>query len=122
MIFITKKLIYSLAEPHREPGMLVCYATPQGFSAITSRAILLINDNRMIVLFLNLFSTKVVQKIEFEIADIQNQKYHSKTPLTALWSFKIMDRIWKFRISKKIVTLGSMQSEFLTFIQQNIFK
>ncbi|WP_410771676.1 hypothetical protein [Fontibacillus sp. BL9] len=120
MIFINKKLIDRLTESHREPDMLVCYATLQGFSAITSRAILLINDSRIIVLFLNLFSSKVVHKVEIEVADIQNQKYHSRTPLTALWSLNIKGQHWKFRITKKIVTLGSMQSEFLNFLQQKI--
>ncbi|MFG3613775.1 hypothetical protein [Rummeliibacillus stabekisii] len=120
MLFITKKSLESLAESHREPDMLLCYATPQGFSAITNRAILLINDNHMIVLFLNLFSTKIVHKLIFELAEIQDQKYATKDPLTVLWSFNLKRQAWKFRIPTKILTLGSMQREFLMFVKQNI--
>ncbi|MDQ0049537.1 hypothetical protein J2T18_003842 [Paenibacillus polymyxa] len=46
-------------------------------SASTSRAMLLLNNDRIIILFLNLFSSKVVEKVEFEVADLQEQKYHS---------------------------------------------
>lgn len=121
MLFITKKSTNRLTEAHIEPGMFASYATPQGFSAVTSRAILLINDNKLIVLFLNLFSTKVVQKIEFRLADLQEQTYNSSIdPLSAVWSFNHQGQRWKFRILKKILTLGSMQDEFLRFLRQNI--
>lgn len=122
MLFITKKSLESLAESHREPDMLLCYATPQGFSAITNRAILLINDNQMIVLFLNLFSTKIVHKLVFEVTEIRDQKYSTKDPLTDLWSFKLKGQAWKFRIPIKILTLGSMQREFLSFVAQKILR
>ncbi len=120
MLFITKKLIDKLAEPHRESDMLICYSTPQSFSAYTSRAILLLNNDRIIILFLNLFSTKVVQKVEYEVADLQEQKYHSGHLSSAIWSFKIKGKHSRFRIIKKILTLGSMQRDFLNFLQQNI--
>lgn len=120
MLFIHKKLIDSLAKTYREPDMLVCYCTPQGFSAITNRAVLLINEHKIIVLFLNLFSTKVVQKMEYKVTDIQDQKYQSGDPFSSLWSFNSMGQRWKFRIPKLIITLGSMQSEFLHFLRQKI--
>ncbi|MEK5259816.1 MULTISPECIES: hypothetical protein [Paenibacillus] len=119
MLFITKKTINKLAEPYRESDMLVCYSTPQSFSAYTSRAILLLNNDRIIILFLNLFSTKVVQKVEYEVADLQEQKYHSGHLSSAIWSFKIKGQHCRFRIIKKILTLGSMQRDFLNFLQQN---
>lgn len=121
MLFITKKTTAKLTEAHIDPGMCACYATPQGFSAVTSRAILLINDNKLIILFLNMFSTKVVRKVELRIADLQEQTYNSSIdPLTAVWSFNHQGQRWKFRILKKILTLGSMQGEFLSFLRQNI--
>lgn len=117
MIFITKKTIAQLTEPYRESDMVVCYSTPQSFSAYSSRAILLMNNDRVIILFLNLFSSKVVQKVEFESADLQEQKYNPGLS-SAIWSFKIKGQNWKFRIIKKILTLGSMQGDFLDFLQR----
>lgn len=122
MIFINKKTIDKLTESHRESNMHICYSTPQSFSARTSRAILLVNEDRMIILFLNLFSSKVVHKVEFEVSDLEEQKYRSGTLLSAIWSFKVNGQYWNFRIIKKIVTLGSMQSDFLHFLHQNIIK
>ncbi|UQZ36682.1 hypothetical protein C2I18_26000 [Paenibacillus sp. PK3_47] len=119
MIFITKKNIHKLIEPYRESDMLVCYSTPQSFSAYSSRAILLINNRKVIILFLNLFSTKVIQKVEFEAAELEEQNYNPGYASSAIWSFKIKGEKWKFRIIKKILTLGSMQREFLDFLQQN---
>ncbi|KAF6614886.1 MULTISPECIES: hypothetical protein [Paenibacillus] len=120
MLFITKKLIDKLAEPYRESDMLICYSTPQSFSAYTSRAILLLNNDRIIMLFLNLFSTKVVQKVEFEVADLQEQKYYSGLLSSVIWSFNINGQHWRFSIMRKILPLGSMQRDFLNFLQQNI--
>ncbi|MBP1310378.1 hypothetical protein JOD82_003475 [Paenibacillus sp. 1182] len=120
MIFINKKTINKLTESHREPNMLICYSTPQSLSAWSSRAILLLNNDEIIILFLNLFSTKVVQKVEFEVADLQEQKYHSIYLSSAIWSFNSKGQHWRFKIIKKIIPLGSMQRDFLNFLQQNI--
>jgi hypothetical protein len=98
----------------------ICYSTPQSLSAYTSRAILLLNNDRIIILFLNLFSSKVVQKVEFEVTDLQEQKYHSGFLSSAVWSFNIKGQHWRFRIIKKILPLGSMQGDFLNFLQHNI--
>ncbi|AIQ68476.1 hypothetical protein PGRAT_13265 [Paenibacillus graminis] len=120
MIFINKKTIDKLTESHKESDMLSCYSTPQSLSACTSRAIILLNNDRIILLFLNLFSSKVVQKVEFEVAELQEQKYHSGYLSSAIWSFNVRGQHWKFRIIKKILPLGSMQRDFLNFLQHNI--
>ncbi len=121
MIFITKKLLNRLTQTHREPNMLICYSTPQSWSAKTSRAILLINEDKLIILFLNFFSTKVIHKVEFQTAELQDQTYHSGTLLSATWSFHVQGRRWKFMIPRKILTLGSMQSDFLNFMKLRIY-
>lgn len=120
MLFITKKLINRLSEPHREPDMLACYATPQSFSARTSRAILLISQDRVIILYLNLFSTRVVQKVEYEVAELEDQKYKDASLSAAGWSFSIKGQRCRFRIMKVILPLGSMQRDFLDFVERNI--
>lgn len=120
MLFITKKSIDRLAASYKEPDMFTCYANSQSFSSTTSRAILLINYNKLTILFLNLFSTKVVHKVEFDVADLQKHKYKSGDPLASVWSFTTEGKSWRFRIVKKILTLGSMQGDFLKFLKQAI--
>lgn len=36
-----------LTKSHKEADMLICYSTPQSFSAYTSRAILLLNKDKI---------------------------------------------------------------------------
>lgn len=121
MIFITKKLLDRLTQSHREPNMYICYSTPQSLSAKTSRAILLINEDKLMILFLNFFSTKVVHKVEYQTAELQDQKFHSGTLLSATWSFHVHGQRCRFMITRKILTLGSMQSDFLNFVKQHIY-
>lgn len=121
MIFITKKLLNRLTQTHREPNMFICYSTPQSLSAKTSRAILLINEDKLMILFLNFFSTKVVHNVESQTAELQDQTYHSGTLFSATWSFHVQGQRWKFMIPRKILTLGSMQSDFLNFMKLRIY-
>lgn len=120
MFFITQKTINSLAAQHKEPDMLTCYADSQALSSVTSRAILLINNSKVIILFLNALSSKVVQKVEFDVADIRNQKFKSGVLFSAIWSFDVGGKHWRFSIIKKMLTLGSMQGDFLRFLRQNV--
>lgn len=120
MFFITHKTINGLAAQHKEPDMLTCYAVSQALSSVTSRAILLINNSKVIILFLNALSTKVVQKVEFDVADLQNQKFKSGLLFSAIWSFDVGGKHWRFSIIKKMLTLGSMQGDFVGFLRQNV--
>ncbi|MFD1885516.1 hypothetical protein [Paenibacillus wenxiniae] len=120
MLFIRKKALNRLAEPYREPGMLMCYATPQHLHTYSTRALLLVNQEKLVVLFLNLFSTRVVHQSELAIADLQEQKFKSGVGLGAVWSFKVNGSSWRFQIMWTILTLGSMQRDFLTFVETHI--
>lgn len=120
MFFITKKTINSLAAQHKEPDMLTCYAISQALSSVTSRVILLINPSKVIILFLNALSSKVVQKVELDVAELQNQKFKSGLLFSAIWSFDVGGKHWRFNIIKKMLTLGSMQGDFLRFLRQKV--
>lgn len=122
MLFITRKSIDRLTEPYREPDMLACYAISQTISSTTSKAILLINRNRLRILFLNIFSSKVVEMVDFALDNLINQKLKSGMGLSAIWSFQLNGTHWRFSIIKKMLTLGSMQGDFLSFLNQNILK
>ncbi|WP_411343737.1 hypothetical protein ACE3MZ_19325 [Paenibacillus sp. WLX1005] len=120
MLFIRKKVINQLAEPYREPDMVCCYVESQSMASTTSRAILLINHNTMKVLFLNFFSTKVVHTMQWNTADLYNHSFLSRMPLVSIWSFDAGGEHWRFLINKFILTLGSMQGDFLDFISHHI--
>ncbi len=120
MFFIRKKAMQRLAEPYREPDMFMCYATPQHLHTYSTRALLLVNQDKLVVLFLNLFSTRVVHCSELAIADLQEQKFKSGVGLEAVWSFQVNGANWRFQIMWTILTLGSMQRDFLEFLQFRI--
>ncbi len=122
MLFITRKSIDRLTEPYREPDMLACYAISQTISSPTSKAILLINRERLRVLFLNVFSSKVVETVDFALDDLQHQKLKSGMRLSTIWSFQLNGTQWRFSMIKKMLTLGSMQGDFLSFLNQHIWK
>lgn len=120
MLCIHKKLINRLAEPHKEPGMVCCYAQSQSMASITSRAILLMNHDTLKVLFLNFFSTKVVHTVQWNIADLSRHSFRAGIQLASVWSFDAGGQHWRFQIMKVILPLGSMQGDFLDFLQQYI--
>lgn len=120
MLFIHKKLINKLTTPYIEPNMQVCYAQSQSFASYSSKTILLLNHDKLMILFLNFFSSKVVHTLEIPITDLQEQKYDRGNLLDALWSFHSNGQRWRFRIIKKILPLGTMQQDFLDFVQEQI--
>lgn len=120
MLFIHKKLINKLTAPYAEQDMLTCYATAESLSAYTSRAILLVDHNKLVMLFLNFFSSKVVHTIEFEISELQSHRYKNGSFLSVVWSFQSRGQTWRFRMVRKMLTLGTMQGDFLDFLQQHI--
>lgn len=120
MLFIKKNTINRLAEQYKEPDMFTCYAMSQSFASVTSRAILLMNHKKIIVLFLNAFSSRVVQKIEFPFDGLENSKLRYGILLSAIWSFDFKGDKWRFSIIKKIMTLGTMQGDFLRVLKQNL--
>lgn len=120
MFLINKKLINKLAAPYQEPTMQVCYATPQHFSAYSSKAVLLLNEEKLIVLFLNFFSSKVIHKVELSMADMQEHRYNKGLSLASTWSFQSNGQTWRFQMLKKIIPLGKMQQKFLDFLNEHI--
>lgn len=120
MLFITRNLISRLVEPYKESDMLACYAISQAISSTTTRAVLLLNSTTLKVLFLNVFSTKVVRAVEFAIADLEHQQFKSGFFSSAIWSFQVNGQHWRFSIIKKMLTLGSMQGDFLRFLDEKM--
>lgn len=122
MLFIHKKLIRKLTTPYIEANTQICYAQSQSFASYSSKTILLLNHDKLIILFLNFFSSKVIHTLEIPVTDLQEQNYNTGSLLDALWSFQSNGQRWRFRIIKKILPLGTMQQDFLDFLQHHIIR
>ncbi|WP_046228051.1 hypothetical protein [Paenibacillus dauci] len=120
MLFINKKLVNTPAEPYWQPDMVICYAKSQSLASVTNQAVLLLNTNKLVIIFLTLFTSKTAAVFEFATADVLNQKYNPSLGLSSTWSFDAGGQHWRFLINKVILPLGSMQADFLEFLQQNI--
>lgn len=116
MILITDEVIIEMKNVYGEEDMFACFADAQGISAISAQAILLINKEKLIILFINKITNNLVQKIEFQIEEISESNIKKGMFYTNIWNFKGRGQKWKFRI-QKILTLGNRQKEFLDFIQ-----
>ena len=104
MLFITRKLINRLIKPYKETDMLACYATSQAISSTTTRAILLINHDVLKILFLNVFSSKVVQMVQMPLSDLEQQRFKSGVSLASIWSFQSQGIQYRFSIIKNAYT------------------
>ncbi len=120
MLFIHKKLIQRLAAPYQESSMQIGYAKAQSLSATTNQAILLMNEEKIVILFLNFFITKVVHKVEFSAADLLDSKLRFEQGLSVSWSFNVQGQRWRFQIMKQILPLGTMQGDFLDFLRDTL--
>ncbi|WP_322904769.1 hypothetical protein [Paenibacillus campi] len=120
MLLITKRSLNRLAAPYREADMLMCHAIPQHMTTPSTRAILLMNEQKLVVVFLNLFLTRVVHTEQLALTELQGQKFKSGVGLAAVWSFQAKGANWRFQIMWTMLTLGSMQRDFLEFLQAHI--
>lgn len=112
-MIITKKMMYRLSKPYIEQEMSACYAESQSLASTSSKVILLLNDTKLIILFLNFTSSKVIHKIDYNREELVNKKIKNGAFLDIVWSFSVENTAWRFRIMKKIVTLDKMQMNFI---------
>ncbi|WP_227871876.1 hypothetical protein [Paenibacillus bovis] len=110
------------AEAYLQPDMRICYAKSQSLASVTNQAVLLLNQDKFVIIFLTLFTSKVAAVFEFATTDLLNQKYRSGPSLASVWSFDAGGQHWRFLITKVILPLGSMQGDFLEFLEQHILE
>ncbi|WYJ90109.1 hypothetical protein A5888_001837 [Enterococcus sp. 9E7_DIV0242] len=97
--------------------MHTCFATAQGMSAITGQAILLINHEKLIILFVSRITEQVVQKVEFNIEELSDSTINYGLLISNSWKFKGRGQKWSFRI-QPILTLKNAQQDFLDFVKR----
>ncbi|MEX3746834.1 MULTISPECIES: hypothetical protein [Lysinibacillus] len=113
-MIISKSMIDGFSRTYVKENSVVCYAESQTLSGASNKAILILNDSTLHILFLNITLSKVIQHTELSLREIQNSKLKKNSFfLSSVWSFRVNQNKWRFRIMKKIVTLGNMQSEFI---------
>lgn len=113
-MIISKNVIKILSAPYIDPESVMCFAKSQTASGASDRVILIKNESKLHILFLNVTLSKVIQHIELSLDEITDAKISSNHfSLDIVWSFHNGKRNWRFRILKKIITLGNMQKEFI---------
>lgn len=112
-MIITKKWLDRLTRPYRSPGMFRCFAESQSMDSVSSKAILLIDETKVTILFLNFFQTKVIDHLTYERTVIEEEQVALGGGLSVVWRFSAGRKHWRFRIMKKIIPLGDEQREFL---------
>ncbi|WP_288624007.1 hypothetical protein [uncultured Streptococcus sp.] len=118
IIFLTKRNLMSLAKYEMSQEMFFCYAESQSISGTTSKVILLIDDKKLIILFLNFFLTKIIDKVCYDREKIENQKIKNGLFLDVIWSFSVGNSKWRFRILRKILLLKNTQGQFIDKISR----
>ena len=113
-MFISKTMIDDLSAPFRNEKSVICYAKSQTLSGPSDKVILIMDDKVLTLLFLNITVSKVIHTQEIKLIDISHEKITE--PLLSLdisWHFYEDKSKWRFRIMKKIVTLGNWQVQFI---------
>lgn len=114
MIILSSNAITSLKNNYGDFDMLPCYSIPQGLSAVTNQAILLMNHEKIIILYISKVTDKVVQKIEFSLNEISNSTLKQNFFQGYIWKFYSHGQNWRFKIPY-VIPLRQIQN---TFIEQ----
>jgi hypothetical protein len=113
-MLLTKKTVKRLTIPYMNGDMKIAVSTSQSLNSISSKAILLIDDSKLIILFLNFFQTKVIDHIVYQRKAITNSELtNGFLGIDVVWKFTVNNRKWRFRILKKIFPLGDLQRQFI---------
>ncbi|MGG5372751.1 hypothetical protein [Enterococcus sp. AZ196] len=118
MLIVRSALLNNFKRIYGETDMVCCYARAQGFSAISQDAILLMNNEKIVILFISYFTNRLIQKVEFSKDDLIESQLKSGTLLADIWRFTAKGQKWFFRIQRKIIPLGNRQIEFLNFLKK----
>ncbi|MGL9746436.1 hypothetical protein [Enterococcus sp. DIV0170] len=97
--------------------MLPCYTIAQGISASSNQAVLLVNKNKLIVLYIHKLSDKVVQKNELNLAEISRSTLRNSLPFSKVWRFYYKEQKWIFRIPY-IHPLRIIKTDFVDFLYE----
>ncbi|MBP1046755.1 hypothetical protein I6N96_10805 [Enterococcus sp. BWM-S5] len=113
MLIISAAAIEALKMEYGETDMVSCYAKAQGMNVPTQEAVLLLNNQKVIILFISKLTNKLIQKMMFNRVELSNSTLKSGLFLDERWTFTGRGQKWSFRIPAKILPLGNGQRVFL---------
>lgn len=104
-----------------EPGTVCCFSIATGMSAISQQAILLLNDRKITILFINKFTNNIVKKVEFVDCDISNSSLKQWFLFEERWNFTAGKKNWTFKIQRPILSIRPMQKEFIRYLRESSY-
>lgn len=111
-MFVTKSKLLSLTKDYPVSQFQRAIAISQSFSGPSSHVILLSDGYQLTLLFLNFFQTKVIATKSYLLSECHHQRF-KHVGITLFWSFDVKMAHYRFKIVKKILTLGDWQEEFI---------
>lgn len=111
-MFMTKSTLSALSRDYPHAQFQRAFATSQSLSGPSSRVILLSDGQHLILLFLNFLQTKVIAKKSYLLSECHHYQIHH-LGITLFWSFDVGMAHYRFKLVKKILTLGNWQREFI---------
>lgn len=111
-MFITIKTMDGLKSMYGESDMLVCYSIAQGISATTDQAILLINEKKLLILYINKLTNNIVQKNEFLFSEFSKSSLKNCFFFSTVWKFNCCGQSLTFKIPF-IYPLRTIRRDFI---------
>lgn len=113
MFLLNKKTFQALAAPYLTEGAVIGYAKWQSFNAITSRTLLILDDQQLTILALNLFSTKVLQHKIVPLAELTKEHKDPVVGMLVPIRFIYRGETYRLQMQRVILPLGDWQKTFL---------
>lgn len=104
-----------------EPETVCCFSIATGMSAISQQAILLLNDRKVTILFINKLTSTIVKKVEFVNCEISNSSLKRWFLFEERWNFTAGQKNWAFKIQLQILPIRPMQKEFLRCLRESSY-
>ena len=121
MLLIRLHTLEALFQEHGKPDMHYCFAQARGMSAPTNQALLMVNEQQVLLLFISKLQNKVVQKLVFDKNELSDSHLTAGMLLDDCWTFNGRNQRWSFRIPRRILTLGTLQKGFLDYLRDSPF-
>lgn len=119
MITITKKNINSILKQENLDQNIACYAQPVHYLYGPNQAILVLEPDKITVLYISTVRNRTLLKKEFIRKNIINPSIKNNL-LDIKFCFYYNEKKFTFKIMKKVIFLGKIQEDFLSSLRNFI--